>query len=533
MAFRGVGKSWITVAYVLWRLMLNPQLKIEVVSANESLAQDFTKFCFQLIHGMPMLQHLAPREDQRKSSEKFDVGPATPSKDPSVKSVGITGQLTGSRADIIIADDIEVPKNSYTPGLRERLWQLVKEFAAVLKPGEDTEITYLGTPQTEESLYNRLVAESGYAGSCLARAHSQERPALPREPRAVRAALIDAGIAPGEPVDPKRFTDEDLKEREIEYATAGFALQFMLDTSPSDAEKHPLKLRDLIVMDLDEDMGHVKLAWGADRNLMLQDLSAGGFVGDRYYGPTWRSPEMSPYSGTVMAIDPSGRGADETAYGIVRVLHSTLYLVACGGFRDGFSEETLKAIAAKAARHRVNYIIAEENYGGGMFNQLLKPHLANVFREKKNPDGSVVKEKLPAGRLLDSDEWNGWSVGQKELRILDTLEPLVKSHRLVVDRKVLEEDRRVQEDSTRYSFVQQYTRMQRIKGALPHEDRLEAVAMACQYWAEKMAQDTDRVLEQHKEDLLLGELTRYMDNVFSVGTGQDGAGTPLSWSGRE
>ncbi|WP_270994138.1 phage terminase large subunit, partial [Listeria seeligeri] len=93
------------------------------------------------------------------SNLAFDVGPAQPDQSPSVKSVGINGQLTGSRADTIIADDIEVPKNSMTVVQREKLAELVKEFDAVLKPGG--EIIYLGTPQTEESLYNKL-PERGY-----------------------------------------------------------------------------------------------------------------------------------------------------------------------------------------------------------------------------------------------------------------------------------------------------------------------------------------------------------------------------------
>jgi hypothetical protein len=158
-AFRGVGKSWITVAFVLWCLLLDPQKKILVVSANQQLADDFSKFCKQLIHQMPMLQHLAPREGQRDSAITFDVGPATPSKDPSVKSAGITGQITGNRADIIIPDDLEVPKNSHTVLLRSRIGELVKEFDAILKPGG--RIIYLGTPQVEDSLYPKLL-KRGY-----------------------------------------------------------------------------------------------------------------------------------------------------------------------------------------------------------------------------------------------------------------------------------------------------------------------------------------------------------------------------------
>jgi hypothetical protein len=159
-AFRGVGKSWITVAFVCWLLFIDPDLKIMVVSASQGLADDFTKFVKQLIDGNAALAASPPREGQRDSGIKFDVGPARPSKDPSLKSVGITGQLTGSRADVIIADDIEIPKNSFTHLLRERLALLVKEFSAVLKPGG--RIIYLGTPQTEATLYGKL-RKLGYA----------------------------------------------------------------------------------------------------------------------------------------------------------------------------------------------------------------------------------------------------------------------------------------------------------------------------------------------------------------------------------
>ena len=67
-----------------------------------------------LIDEMPMLNHLRARPGQQDSMIMFDVGPARTSKDPSVKSVGITGQITGSRADEIIADDIETTNNSNT-----------------------------------------------------------------------------------------------------------------------------------------------------------------------------------------------------------------------------------------------------------------------------------------------------------------------------------------------------------------------------------------------------------------------------------
>lgn len=159
MAFRGVGKTWIYAAFVCWRLYCNPDWKIMVVSATKPYADDFSKFVKQLLYGMPLLQHLIPQKDQRDANDKFDVGPARLSKDPSVKSVGIFGQLAGSRADEILADDIESLSNSATEGARERLSEAVKEFDAVLKPGGT--VTYLGTPQTFMSMYKKL-PERGY-----------------------------------------------------------------------------------------------------------------------------------------------------------------------------------------------------------------------------------------------------------------------------------------------------------------------------------------------------------------------------------
>lgn len=499
-AFRGVGKSWITAAFVLWILFLNPQAKIIVVSASQGLADNFSIFCKALIHEMPLLQYLAPHGNQRDSNLAFDVSPAAPDPAPSVKSAGLTGQITGSRADYIIADDIEIPKNSYTHILRERTSELVKEFDAILKP--DGRVIYLGTPQVEASLYLRLV-KRGYTLMIWPAEipASIDRYAGKLSQYIVR--LIERGAKPGDLVDPKRFDRDDLNERRASYGASGYALQFMLDTNPSEIDAHPLKLRDLIIQDIDALMGHVKLVWGQDREMMLQDLNAGGYDGDFYVRPAWKSEEMSKFTGTVMAIDPSGRGNDETAYAIVRYLYGQLFLVAVGGYRDGFAETTLMALASKAARYGVNDIVIEENYGGGMFSQLLKPHVY----------------KLCTARFAE----DVWHSKQKELRIMDVMEPLLHSHKLVVDRRCIEEDLIVQADNERYSFVQQLTRMSRQKGALPNEDRLEAVSMACEYFVERMDRDKDKMLAKHKDEVIDEELKRFMDNAFSFSTGSPGS----------
>jgi hypothetical protein len=495
-AFRGVGKSWITVAFVMWCLLLNPNEKILVVSANGQLAGDFTKFCRTLIDGMPLLQHLKPKEGH-DSAVAFMVGPADASKDPSVKSAGITGQITGNRATIIIADDIEVPKNSYTHNLRERLATLVTEFDAILKPGG--RVIYLGTPQLEQSLYNRLLAR-GY--------QMMVWPAeIPVKPESYGGRLakfvldrIAAGWPAGAPLDPARFTTKDLDERRLSYGRSGYALQFMLDTSMADEDRYPLKLRDCLVTDVDPDVGHLKLMWSAEPAYTMNDLPCGGLDGDVWRRPAHRSTEVAKWTGTVLAIDPSGQGKDETAYAVVRNLSGVLYVVASGGFKDGFAETTLASLAAIAAEHGVNKVLVEKNFGGGMFGQLLRPHLQRAC--------AAAREEGAKGNSSFVEEVT--STGQKEVRILDTLEPLFQSHKLVFDRRVIEADAKVQQDDAQYSLMQQATRLTRVKGALPHDDRVEALAMACQHFAEKMGRDQDKAVERAEQAAFDKELRAFL-----------------------
>lgn len=513
MGFRGVGKSWITVAFALFLLFNDPQIKVMMVSASQGLADDMARFAASIIKGMPLLQHLEPRQDQKASALHFEVNGARESKDPSMKSAGITGQITGSRADVIIPDDIEIPKNSFTFNMREKIAELVKEFDAVLKPGG--RIIYLGTPQVEDTLYAK-VEKRGYK----IRVWPSEIPGSTEKYHGRLAPLVIQRIGDGaqvhEPLDPIRFDALDLRERRASYGASGYALQFLLDTNPASVDKHPLKCHDLIVHDIDNDMGHVKLVWGASPGEAINDLACGGFDGDCYNRRAWASDEMAKYQGTVMAIDPSARGSDETSFAIVSYLHGMLYLKAVGGFTDGFAEDTLKALAAKMARYKVNRYIIERNYGGGMFDALIRPEVLKVVRAK-----------------LDED-WKPWATGMKEQRILDVLEPILASHRLVVDRRVIEGDLIQQEEKETYSFIQQMTRMWREKGALPHEDRLEAVGMACGYWAERMDRDQDKMLKKHKDNLLDAELRRHMEHIVTLGKGRPKKkGAAFNWRGRK
>lgn len=497
-AFRGVGKSWITAAYVLWRLLNNPEERILVVSASKDRADAFSVFVKRLIEDVPFLQHLRPREGQRDSNLAFDVGPSAPHQAPSVRSVGITGQLTGGRATIIIADDVEVPKNSLTQTMRDRLAELVKEFDAVLSPGG--EIIYLGTPQCEMSLYN-VLPQRGYDMRVWPARYPDpkyaERLGTRLAPMLAEKLTAEALVA-GKPTDPLRFDDIELMEREASYGRSGFALQFMLNTSIADADRYPLKMADLMVMSLDAKSAPVSLTWGAGRDQVVNDLACVGLQGDRLHSPMFYSKDAVPYQGIVMSIDPSGRGGDELSYAVVAMLNGWLYLLDCKGLVGGYKDENLQTLADVAKKYGVKQIIIEENFGDGMFSKLLSPFIVRTY--------PCTMEEVKHST-------------QKEKRIIDTLEPIMNQHRLVVDsgliRRDMENYNAYAEDlAHRYQLFYQLTRITKDRGCLAKDDRVDVLAMAVAYWVQTMDKDTQQAEAERKAELLDQELAKFAEHVI-------------------
>lgn len=477
--FRGVAKSYLTCAYAVWQLWKNPQIKVLVVSASKDRADANAVFIKRIITLLPFLKDLLPTDKQRNTQNVFDVGLAVPDISPSVKSVGITGQITGSRADLLIADDVEIPNNSATQVQRDKLNESVKEFDSILKPGG--QILYLGTPQSEMSLYNEL-QKRGYT----ARVWTVEYPSTQKERDEYGDTLApyiakDWEEKKGKPTDPMRFDELEIAKRRLSYGKAGFSLQFMLNTNLSDIERYPLKIQDLIVTDLDMKEASLKWNWCADAGKRHADLASVALKGDYFYAPLSRSEETEAYTGTVMAIDPSGRGKDETAYAIIKYLNGYLFVMEVGGYQTGYSEATLTNLANQAKFWGVNTVLYESNFGDGMFGQLLKP----VFN-RIHP--CAVEEVR--------------SMAQKEKRIVETLEPVMMRHKLIVNKTVIKEDYKVYENNQHYSLIYQMTRLTTDRGALAHDDRLDALSMAISYWKDVMDRDEQQGIDEQLDEML-------------------------------
>ena len=489
-AFRGVGKSYLTVAFVLWKLRLNPELKFLVVSASMKFAREFVTFCKQLLYNDDLFKCMIPEPHQRSASDAFDVAFIKPDKSPSVKAVGITGQMTGSRADYIIFDDVETPNNSLTNEQRMKLSESIKEAAAILKVGGS--IIYLGTPQTESSIYNLLGDRGFITRIWTARYPTIEKLASYGEKiaPAIKQAVEDNPEIAGMPTDPKRFNEDELLSRELEYGKSGFALQFMLDTALSDYERYPLKLQDLIIFDLDKELSPEKVLHTRTRENRLQVASC-GLQGDYFYQGILAVDNYLPYKQRILVIDPSGRGQDETSYCVLYERDGYLFLMAVGGFQGGYEETTLKKLSAVAKSYKAQKIVIESNYGDGMFSSLLLPVL------KKN---DILAEIVEVRNHT-----------MKERRIIDTLEPVLNSHRLIVNRSVIEADSistlsYSENIRHRYMLFYQLTHIIAEKNALAHDDRLDCLAMGVAHFVDNMKSDVDVKIQERIDKALKLEL---------------------------
>ena len=499
-AFRGVGKSWITGAFVLWTLFKDPEKKIMIISASKERADNMSIFLQKLIIETPWLKHLQPKSDEARWSRiSFDVN-CSPHQAPSVKSVGITGQLTGSRADLMVLDDIEVPGNSMTELMREKLLQLCTEAESILTPKEDSRILFLGTPQTTFTVYRKL-AERNYRPFVWPARYPRDitnyegllAPALQED--------IDKGAESWQVTDPDRFDNDDLLEREASMGRSNFMLQFMLDTSLSDAEKFPLKMADLIVTSVNPTLGPDNIVWCSDPANVIRDAPTVGLPGDYFYSPMQLSGNWDPYTETICSIDPSGRGTDETAAAYLSQRNGFLYLHEMRAFKDGYSDKTLLDILRGCKKYNVTKLLVETNFGDGLVAELFKKHLQQT---KQAIDVEEVRANV-----------------RKEDRIIDALEPVLNQHRLVIDRGVIDWDYKSNADAAPeerllYMLFYQMSRMCREKGAVKHDDRLDCLAQGVKYYQDAMAISAREQMKLRNQEEWKDQLDSWLDDPESA-----------------
>lgn len=502
-AQRSQAKSTIVAMFAVWQLIHDCKHRVLIISAGADVATEIANWVIQIIMNWDILECMRPdrQHGDRASNKAFDIHWQLKGaeKSPSVACIGITSNMQGRRADLLIPDDIESSKNGNTELQRAALEHLSKDFTSICQRGR---IIYLGTPQTTDSIYNKLpergytvriwsgryptVEEEKFYGDRLA---PFIRHKMEQDPSLRRGGGLDGSR--GKPTDPELLGETLLCSKELDQGPAYFNLQHMLNTEMSDELRHPLKTKNLVVMNFGLDKASGEITWlpSPEKEIKV----AGYSCRPQFYRPFTISTEVYTYEGKHMYVDTAGGGknGDETVGAVVYFLHGYLFLAEIIALPGGYSEENYVALSKVALKHNVNSIDVEKNFGFGAFAHAWQPILHRIYKEAGQNNAPRIEDV--------------WEAGQKELRIIDTLEPIVARHRLIIHEDILTYD---VESTNKYPFDQrdsyklfhQFTKVSREKGALIHDDRLDAVAGACRRFVERLAIDEKKRMEQKQTD---------------------------------
>ncbi|BAE53085.1 phage terminase large subunit [Paramagnetospirillum magneticum] len=228
MAFRSSGKSTIVGLFCAWVLACNPDLRIMVLAADLALAKKMVRNVKRIIERHPLTQGLKPKRRDQWAADQFTVNRPGELRDPSMVAKGIGANITGSRAEIVICDDVEVPNTCDTAPKRADLRERLAEIEYVMVPG-GTQL-YVGTPHSYYTIYaDRPRLEAGESRPFLDGFHRLELP------------LIDAR---GRSAWPERFPIERIGAIRKRSGPNKFDSQMMLrPVNIADGRLDPDRLR--------------------------------------------------------------------------------------------------------------------------------------------------------------------------------------------------------------------------------------------------------------------------------------------------
>lgn len=228
LSFRNSGKSSLVSLYAAWRLYLDPELRLLTLSGEFSLAKAMVRQVRRIIERHPLTRGLLPSRPEQWAADQFTVRRVSALRDPSMVAKGISSNITGLRADLVICDDVEVPNTCDTAAKREDLRTRLDEIAYVLVPGGSQ--IFIGTPHTYYSIYaDEARREVG-----------EVRPFLDAFTR-LKIPLIDEQ---GRSAWPERFPLERIETLRRDSGPAKFSSQMMLQpTNPLDGRLDPDRLR--------------------------------------------------------------------------------------------------------------------------------------------------------------------------------------------------------------------------------------------------------------------------------------------------
>lgn len=490
-AQRGQAKTTIVACFAVWCLIRSPAHRILIVSAGGTQAVEISTLIVRIVMNVDVLECMRPDKQagDRASVEAFDVHHSLKGldKSPSVACVGIEANLQGKRADLLIPDDVESSKNGATAVQRARILDLTRDFTSINSMGR---IIWLGTPQTMDSIYNSLPARGVAVRIWPGRYPTPEQeahygtylaPLLVERIRKDPSLQTGGGVLrdQGKPIDTVILPESVLTKKELDQGTPYFQLQHMLNTSLTDAMRHPLKLEQLVtIMDSGGKFPMAPIR-GMTKDHLQEHITAG--YPFKTMSPQELGKDFAALQSIGAYIDPAagGANADETAYAIGGFLNGNIHLLAIGGIPGGYELPKLELLADILCRFKLDWCTIEKNMGFGAFAAVFTP---------------ILRRKLQC--QVDDDLVSG----QKEARIIYTLAPIMGRGSLIVSTNAIrEDDERCQVHGVAmrqtYSAFYQMAKLTRDRDSLVHDDRVDALEGLCRKFTVALAQDQGKAIE--------------------------------------
>lgn len=387
LAFRNSGKSTIVGLFCAWMLYRDRDVRILVLAGDFELAKKMARNIKQFIERHPATRGLKPVKSEQWAADQFSVRRSVALRDPSVLAKGVSSNLTGLRADVIVCDDVEVPNTCDTPAKRRNLRARLSEIEYILVPGGLK--LFVGTPHAQDSIYRAVpLAEDGSGTAFLS---GYKRLDLP---------LLDAN---GKSRWPERFPPETIDRLRQRTSPAKFESQMMLrprslENSRLDPEQLRLYDDDLVYR---ETNGHAVLKLRGQR---LVSATC-------WWDPAYGAPSKGDAS--VAAVVFTSEDGYHWLHRIVYLRHDPAKLHDVDA-----ATQLCRAVVAFVDQFFVPAVTVETNGLGRFLPGLLRVELA------RNGISCAVIEHV--------------SRVQKDLRIVDSFEAVLAAQRLFAHSSVAE-----------------------------------------------------------------------------------------------
>lgn len=160
---RNAKSMTVSIDYVVYRICMNPNVRVMLVSKTQQMAKKFLYAVKQrLTHPMYRDLQLAygPEGGFKEEADQWTAqaiylggeGKDSGEKDPTVEAIGLGGQIYGARADLIICDDAVTLSNAHQ--WADQMDWLRQEVASRLGPAG--KLLVIGTRVAAQDLYREL-----------------------------------------------------------------------------------------------------------------------------------------------------------------------------------------------------------------------------------------------------------------------------------------------------------------------------------------------------------------------------------------